>query len=673
MDNYFKNRIEMITEKDFWSSMKAAAGLKPALEAAKVGHRVSSGSFGKAYRLLGAYHARTLASEAEAYRESLLSAKEDPKSVADLRRRADMVLRHEIQGWHGHVIKFGTTIDFNADFGQSGQYGFHYLSWLIPVLDMYVMTGARKFRDCFINIIKQYYDQRTKLVFRIPHLHPVYYELGARAKINLLISAYATLAGNKALDSEAREAILKLLLGCGRSLYGLQETGYRSGNWQIVGCAALYRLGAAFPEFRESAKWRKRAETILTEHARKDFFADGGHGERCWGYGLMSLNGMIRFYRVALRHGLLDVRRKTYWKRFLKKCYRWYAASTTPSRHTLNYGDGGIGNAQDIFDAACRLFPEMKKERGLLGVDRTKSNILRPSGYAFMRGGDDPDDPFMSINFGRWGGGHTHADLLDFTIWKYGRPIIDEVGRFGSYDNPLEPLFRSEQSHNQIVLEHCSMNRQEHEGQGVLWHSTNEADFFSAWHEAYAQARIHRHIIFVKPFYWVIYDVITAKEYIFQVSSCLHALKSFRIIGRGKVLATGSPGCLILLANPGDVRSCETGVDYTRKEYNGVKGNFAEERYRLRIRKWRDIMDHRPITFATLLMPFKGRKAPEASITPVRLQGDKTGQAGAFRVTWNGRKDLLVFNPNGGMVRCGRRELAAPMAVRLGRKWIAMG
>ncbi|NTV38000.1 MAG: hypothetical protein HGA82_02260, partial [Anaerolineales bacterium] len=76
-----------------------------------------------------------------------------------------------------------------------------------------------------------------------------------------------------------------------------------------------------------------------------------------------------------------------------------------------------------------------------------------------MRTAETPDSPFMSINFGHWGGGHTHDDLLDFSIWRYGQPLIEEVGRFGSYDNPLDPFFRSEEAHNQIVLQNIPMNR----------------------------------------------------------------------------------------------------------------------------------------------------------------------------------------------------------------------
>lgn len=659
MDTYLRDRIENITERDFWTAVRPVPGLKAAVAAGRSGRRVA------AYELMGEYHAGSLRADADAYRAQLEPLRAKPERLRDIRQRADRVLRHDIQGWHTHRRQFGRVIDFNADFGRSGQYGFHYLGWLAPVVQQYALTGERRCRDGFIEIISQYYDQRAKIVRRIPSLHPVYYELGAHAKANVILPAYALLTGDPEVGPDVREAMLKLLLGFARSLYRLQKGGFRAGNWQIVGSATLFTLGACFPEFREAAAWRARGEEMLAEHARRDFFSDGGHGERCWGYGVMSLNGIVSFYRAALRHGFLDRRRKATWTGFIKRAYRWYAASTTPSGHTLNYGDGTIDRAQSIFDAAFNLFPAMQKEPGLMGVDRARSNILRASGYAFMRGGNRPGDPFMSINFGRHGGGHTHADLLSFTLWRYGQPLIEEVGRFGSYDNPLDPLFRSPQAHNQIVLEHVPMNRPAHAGRDVLWHSTDRVDMFSAWHGAFAPARIRRQIVFVKPAYWVVVDVVTAGEYIFQAASYLHGVRPFRLVGPGVARLDGRPGCLVAFASPGELRRLETGIDYTREDSReAVKGGlvFGEERHRLVALKWRDISDPRPVVFATLLAPFE-KTPPRMAIESESVRGDASGQAAAVAVKHPGGTDLLVFNPAGAAVRAQGRTVRAPMAV----------
>ena len=207
MDRYMRERVENISEEDFWSSITPSDALAPALEAAAAGKKA------QAYRLLGDYHGRSLAREAELTRAFVAGNGEDAKQAAAVKRGADMVLRHEIDGWHTRVIKFGPKIDFNADFGRSGQYGFHYLGWLVPVLHQYALTGDKRYRECFLDVLGQYYAQRGKLDWRIPRLHPVYYELGSRAKIGVFFPAYAVFAGEAVPVLDHRGA----RTGCGHA------------------------------------------------------------------------------------------------------------------------------------------------------------------------------------------------------------------------------------------------------------------------------------------------------------------------------------------------------------------------------------------------------------------------------------------------------------------------
>lgn len=680
MDKYTRERIENITETDFWSSFRRGVkAVCPAIEAGQAGDRVT------AYTALQAYHAESLGAERAACLEKWgpACAHLEKSEVQKNREKADEVMRHNICGWHTHRIQFGPVIDFNADFGRSGQYGFHYLGWLYPLLQEYTFSGEEQYAREFLTIMGQYYDQRASLNWRIPNLHPVYYELGVAAKAPLLIAACSLLAPTSLPDAATYEGMMKLLLGFGRSLFRIQKNGYKSGNWQIVGARTLYALGCVFSEFREAAQWRRRAEQLLDDHLKRDFFSDGGHSERCWGYGWMSLNGMLNHYRDALRYGHLDKTRKTRWTRFLKRAFRWFAQSTAPGNQMLNYGDGHISSADPLLDAVGDVFPDLMKGSGIFGVDRSRSCCLSPSGYAFMRAGNgDGESPFMSINFGRYGGGHTHPDLLDFSLWCYGRPLIEEVGRFDSYDQPLDPFFRSPEAHNQIVLPHLWMKRQAHQGEDIHWHSTEQADFFSGVHYAYEQAAIRRQILFIKPepgvgtdgilpdlpgCCWLIYDVITAKESIFQVQNILHAPRPLVTEGLARRIV-GDPSCLILCGREGDIRRTTTDVDYSRDDRGSHPSPWDAERHRLTFWKWRDIGDSRPITFLTLLAPFRGEQVPQATIAEIELS-DPSGEAGAFRITLDKRKFTAVFNPvldPGVMAAVGQApSVVAPLAVQL--------
>jgi hypothetical protein len=88
--------------------------------------------------------------------------------------------------------------------------------------------------------------------------------------------------------------------------------------------------------------------------------------------------------------------------------------------------------------------------------------------------------------------------------------------------------------------------------------------------------------------------------------------------------------------------------------------------------KWRNVGDPRPITFATLFVPFEGDLPPDIKIAPVDVSGDKTGQAGAYAVTWKGKTDTLVFNPARASLTVAGRTVAAPMAAGIGGGWVEL-
>ena len=46
---------------------------------------------------------------------------------------ADKVVHHNITGWGTVTIQHGAVVDFNADYGRNGKYGFHYWDWAKPL------------------------------------------------------------------------------------------------------------------------------------------------------------------------------------------------------------------------------------------------------------------------------------------------------------------------------------------------------------------------------------------------------------------------------------------------------------------------------------------------------------------------------------------------------------
>jgi hypothetical protein len=142
------------------------------------------------------------------------------------------------------------------------------------------------------------------------------------------------------------------------------------------------------------------------------------------------------------------------------------------------------------------------------------------------------------------------------------------------------------------------------------------------------------------------------------------------VLEPGRAVVSGTKSCLVSFACPETIRHFTTAVDYSRADYT-AQGGSAPERHRLVAQTWRDVGDPRPVTFAMLLVPFRGKNRPEAEIQPLGIPASQTGQTEAFSVSFGDRTDILCFNPgkNPGST-VGKRKLTGLMAARIGGKWI---
>lgn len=610
-----------------------------------------SGDRERAYRCLAEYHRSSLIDEWLFQRNRILAQEEhdDPH-----RQTAEALLCHRITTWHTTTVQFGEEIDWNYD--RTDKYGFHYLGWLTPGIKRFMETGNSEYRHFLIRTINSYYRSRNSLTHTIPHLHPVYYELGAWAKWNQLLPIYLELLHTGDVPAETHEALMKLFLGFARSLYRLQR-GYRGGNWQIVGCSGLLALARVFPEFSEKAAWERRAVKYLLAHVENDFYADGCHKERCWGYGFMSLHGLVSAWQVANRHGGLG-RHEAPVLRRIRQAFRWFAKTLGPNELKPEYGDCKLDNGSTILDAARPFF--IGRDR-YLGVDRSISYLLKPSGYVVMRNGDAPGDAYLNISFGPFRGWHSHYDTLNLNFWARGEPLIEEMGRFGGYGEALSCLFRAPESHNVLTIDGMHFDNTDIEnrrGRDLVWYSTPRFDFFSAWHQAYRahplepqaiDACVRRTVLFIKDAgYALVHDA--AWEFAcsgegpnLSITQNWHSPFPFQAVSPGMVRTIGHAACLLLFPRPEELRRVEPGIDFAGPEAP-AEGDYPE-RYYLRARVWKNI-DHRGASgIAILLYPFSGPQ-PDISITPLPLSGAVPYRADAFTVTTSLGQDVIVLNPD---------------------------
>ncbi|MFO7725324.1 MAG: heparinase II/III family protein [Oceanipulchritudo sp.] len=549
---------------------------------------------------------------------------------------ADLILKGESYQLDTEVYDFAGPIDFNAPRSVSTKHGFHYLAWMDCLLHAAVEKQDPAYLEAWSGLFNQWYEQRESITRARARNDVVFYELGLASRsvrfINFLFCArFLGVVGQ--IDCPTFGRLLKSLLGAARWLVlEDREKGYRLGNWPIFSARFLLQFGILFPEFRESTVFRETAAKILEDHIERDFYADGGHSERCFSYGSTILTDFAESLHFMDRNPDLRVPRRFDWRNHLSPIYEWFLKTVAPGPEFPGFGDGEFIRRDNIFHLAYRLFDDPKylwplrhKEPALESLARDpgyRSVLLPESGFCVLRDGFDPGDACMLLNFGDFQGYHSHMDLLDFTLYAHGAPLAAEVGRFNAYDQPFDLFFRSPRAHNQMTVEGASMERDSVRGKAIRFNSTPGVDFFSGFHEAYLKSAgilLERRVFFIKSIGFCVCDTAAKVEFAagFYKSARnsfqwhLHSPFPFTIGDHDARAVAEEQGLLVIPENQRSLRFGHTSIDYLAEntiEFPHWKAReepvLWPDRYALNLRTWQERHPVTPMDVA--LLPFSG-------------------------------------------------------------------
>jgi len=656
-----------ISENDFWSSIRLRKGDK---HAGVLREAVAPGmgrKKAKAYAALGDYLQAVLRDEWDIFRSKAKAP--DPRKLEDL-------YNNKITSWY-QTYQFDGEIDFNTkDLLEFS--GFHYLGWMEPAIAQLIcVPDDERARAWLIRTMTRYYGMRNR-IRKAGDTHVLFDMLGMSGRHETFLRIYLALLHSGGVPTALAEGLLKLILGQGRALHHVLERFFVH-NIHTAACFGQFILSRRMRMFAESVQWERRSLGHLVKHTDRSFFPDGGHLERCWGYGMHTLWRMIQVYHFARRTGGMG-RREAYYLRNLRRACRWYAKTTAFGERRPGYGDDGVGRASEIVDHALTIFP--KGTDRSLGVDRTKSYLMDTSRFAILRNGDSKDSVYLTLTYGDYAGWHSHFDSLSLNLWRGDQPILQEQSRFDSYGAPLDHTFRAPDAHNAVLVDGWPYDSRFDDGcMDVAWYSDERVDYFSAYHRAYREQPAHMHrtyvasgdaivrrtVLFVKdPGYAVVLDCVQGEPgpaFNRAISGIWHATAPFTKLGPDLVRTRGRNACLLAWAYPDGIHRTETMVDYTREESGG-----NNERYRLRVRRWEPFGYQGCLGFVTLLYPFVGRM-PKASIRPLKTTGGQRFRTEALDVLTPAGRDVIILNPErleGFAVR--GRNVEDRASVRLGRR-----
>gem|GEM_PF-1291600 len=616
-------------------------------------------------------------------------ASKNPSQVKKLKKEAFEICRHRINWYGPRVEQFGDIVNFDPGEDRSAIYGFHYWYWSYPLLFSYALDPDPGYAQAFDRLFNQWYDQRDSVSWRIPHMDPIWYELGL-CRTNAFVAFYSLFRSEPALRSLTRERLLRTLLGHGRALFGyVNKKGTPGNNSQFNAVLALAHLALAMPEFKESSQWIQQSLSSLHRHLENAVYADGGFVERCPSYASFSLGFATEIYRLLENIPEYDQTRKKI-APLLERAYEWYMHIITPLAEFPPFGDartrsavpmlsGGVAalGLDDLhavlapnlarvareklptqYNHRTREFDLSKRETDSSHLPNQTSVHLPYSHWTVMRTGWKPVDHYMAVNHGPIAG-HAHREALAFNCYAFGEPQVLELDLAveRGYDDPKCEFARSSRSHNMLVLDNENIESTHDPldlwtGQDVIWHSDNELDYFQAWHRGYERTKsaiVTRKICFVKPHFWVIHDRVTPRKdsAARTASSYLHACNPF-VSRKDRWVSSGAKSRLnVMPLTSGNV--VEVGLDNRMKVKldsmeSGFYRNYHPDRYYLSIS--RKIKPGIPLDICVLLYPTRraNRSQLRVESIPVLQNGKrkKSELAQAWRIG-QGKQSHVVF------------------------------
>jgi hypothetical protein len=449
---------------------------------------------------------------------------------------------------------------------------------------------------------------------------------------------------------------------------------YSSPYNHLIGeAAALYALGALFPEFHAAGAWRRRGRHVLEAHLEGQFYRDGGSVEQSTFYHHATLG----FYLFAALIGRANN------EEFADSVWRAIERGIEFSMH-LTQPDGctpSIGGADDgkpirlehgrlwdfrAFQAAGAVLftrPDMKHVAGqfpedalwLLGPSgrrrfeslaswppRETAVALDASGYFVARNRWTKDADYLCFDCGEQADSvrrddvpnavHGHADCLAVTLWLGGRAVLVDPGVYCYNGDPSwVGHFRGTGAHNTLRVDGRDQSR--YHGK-MSWSNAFDAHleswrhgmgqaFVMGHHDGYARSAegvVHRRAAWLRPdSYAILWDEV--------VGAGAHSLELRYQFAAGDARLAGE-NCLQFdgFAEVGWVASVETTAALKAGGFRPADGWIAPS---LGIRQ--------PAPVLVVNAPFRG---PRTVILTVAA--DRTVMAGEPRVSVISNRDKGV-------------------------------
>ena len=448
----------------------------------------------------------------------------------------------------------GTVSSLEAELAEGAEsivakdkHGPRLLTVLLPA---YLLTGDDKFIHAAQSLLAEWLKWAGSLPLEsfsigdpVPWLGEPWNGMNIRSHVRSGIVPLYLLCRESAAWDHA--AILKDILRRGRWIYESQVRYTLLSNWGTNIVVALLELGLLFPEFREAQEWLALAlDRIkwLGTMFQEDGWNEGG------GYEMMNPRNFFQCSALLRRNGLDDVTRDWPVEPGMEDAFEYAMDASMPADAAHpSIGDGGYAHVAPPLALAAlrygrgdfRYMAELHDEHGAafstelhyapgqhrrgfpqeikpVAPDHTSVNYEQ-GGIAIMRSGWDRNALYMAVPYRQIH--HGHWDRLSFVLAAYGCLLAPDASLLYGYADHAPS--RRTRSHNTINVDGLDQDPLEQyiienrsnrsRARCEMWYSDDRVDILKLVEPtAYERFSINmeRTIVFVKPLYFAIYDVV---------------------------------------------------------------------------------------------------------------------------------------------------------------------
>ena len=406
---------------------------------------------------------------------------------------------------------------------------FNRLAWFTALGNAWLLTGEDKYASFYADFIRQWLKQGNT-----PNLKnesdPMWMLFTVGMRIPFWINGMLTFFNSSFLDDKTRLEILASLHDQSNFL-----SYYRSPheNHLLHELLGLLTTAAQFPEFRMTSHWRDIAKERIEFCMDRDIYPDGGYKEGSTYYHYISQKLFWDLTRLAESCGL-PLSDQYYQK--LENMYQFLLYTSKPDSLMPQVNDGFFTRKPNyMFDYPADKFGRDDfwwfHTHGKRGRRPDSTSMWFPyTGFAVMRSDWTEDARFLFADVGLFGSAHGHEDMFNFEISAFSKPFILDMGTYTYNYDRWHRYFEHSFSHNTIVIDDRSQKRFAEPSRWFtqpstklphVWISNDVFDYLQAEYsggygnvkEGLLKGITHtRHFLFVKPDYWLIWDVVTGDK-----------------------------------------------------------------------------------------------------------------------------------------------------------------